>query len=267
MTISPDCEAYIRERFKNSEVRTDPFPHLVIENILPPGVYDEMKRNTPPAWYCDILWKLQLLKKLKSRKILREQLHFALGENNRSSFGLGKKEVIWQRYKGIIALIDQLTIDSFGPWIDRYLHALQDHGILKGKPSLVPGQAIFCHRSTGWDISPHVHNLSQLIQTMIYFPLPGSTEDQGTIMYRLRGRPAVEPSTLETTMQFATEFIEPTTQIPYRANSMISWLNTPVSVHASSRVSKPNRRYTFTAVAIHGDLDFSGQELPLDAFN
>ena len=57
-------------------------------------------------------------------------------------------------------------------------------GIFSEPQKQTPFVNEFCYRLRGWTISPHTHDIGQSIQWMIYFPQPGSTEDQGTLFYR-----------------------------------------------------------------------------------
>jgi hypothetical protein len=94
--------------------------------------------------------------------------------------------------------------------------------------------------------------MGQLIQSMIYFPLPGSSPQQGTVLYRLKRPKTINGADLTRTFLFDDDDVEPTGSMPYHPNTLASFLNTPLAIHASPNVPGPSRRYTFTAAVMTG---------------
>src|SRR5688572_28319106 len=45
---NPDIEAHIRRAFASATLRMDPFPHAVIDDLLPQDLYDALLEGLPP---------------------------------------------------------------------------------------------------------------------------------------------------------------------------------------------------------------------------
>jgi hypothetical protein len=253
-------EAYIRARFAAAAVTNDPFPHLVIRDVLPPALYAEMESNCPSALECTMS-TLRLRLRRTSRLgftlplLLRtdEQPMFALRGGDRTTPPLGRYAKLWQqRYAPYIELIDRLTIEAYRDATATFLDRMRATGFVRQIKPLAIGQGLFTHRTETWRIGPHVHSSGQIIQSMIYFPLPGSSPEQGTVFFRLKKPKTVPAIDLMQTFVFADDEIEPAGAMPYHPNTLASFLNTPLAIHASPDVPGPARRYTFTAAVMDG---------------
>jgi hypothetical protein len=238
-------EAYLRERFATVAVVTEPFPHFALTSILPPEIYAKMEAAIPPGWR----WQLSACVEDIKRRTKGTQPHFGVRQPDQGAcFGLSPYRDHWlARFGDIIEMIDVLTIEAFAPHIERYRERLAGSGIAVSK-QVSPGQALFCQRSDNWTIEPHTHNLPQIVQSMIYFPLPGSHEDQGTVLYRLKERKTVPAVEFAATRPFAIETVEPAVVLPYRENCLVSFMNTPEAVHSTNPVDGPSRRYIFSCM-------------------
>lgn len=263
--MNEEHERYIRARFAAAEVKQKPFPHLVIRDVLPPDLYEEMADRCPTgleAFLSAQIPELTQLQWVRPRKLgglpipivsRRPQPAFAIRVGDRTTWPLSRYEQHWRHsYLDIIDLIDTLTIAAYERASARYVERLQRAGFVRQFRSLELGQGLFTHRTRGWSIPPHVHASAQIIQSMIYFPLPGSIPEQGTVFYRLKRRKVVPAADLSQTYIFAEDEVEEAGSIPYHPNTLASFLNTPLAIHASPKVPGPARRYTFTAAVMSG---------------
>lgn len=249
--MNPDYERYIRDRFAQARVTDDPFPHLVIRDVLPPALYSEMEQDCPGRFRHMIAAACAT----RGRPLRRhwQQPTFAIRDGDATTFSLGRYADQWRdRYRIYVDLIDRLTIEAYQPAVDIFLSRLQRAGFIAAPAPLQVGQGIFTHRTEWWRIPPHVHASAQIIQSMIYFPLSGSTPEQGTVLYKLRRPKTVRAAELMQTYAFAADEVEQAGLMPYHPNTLASFLNTPISIHASPDVPGPARRYTFTAAVMAG---------------
>lgn len=249
--MTPEHEAYIRRRFAVAAVQNEPFPHLVIRDVLPPQVYEEMNADCPSQLRHVVASVLAT----GGRPLRRywQQPMFALRPNNETTASLGSFARQWQnRYTPYIDLIDRLTIEAYRPAAEAFMSQLRRAGFMTAPSKIHLGQSIFTHRTEWWQIPPHVHASAQIIQSMIYFPLPGSSPEQGTVLYRLKRPKHVPAAELMQTYTFTAGEVERAGQMPYHPNTLASFLNTPLAIHASPDIPGPSRRYTFTAAVISG---------------
>jgi hypothetical protein len=252
------AEAYIRDRFVGARVILDPFPHLIVRDVLPDTVYRAMETALPGGarWKLAALeaeWRLRgwkhTLACAANRRRTISQPYFGVREPDRShGFGLGGFAELWRAQFGdYVALVDQLTIAAFTSPIASYRERLAADGIPLGSEIRL-GQSLFCQRGANWDIQPHTHGLAQIIQSMIYFPVSGSHEDQGTVLYNLRASLRIEARQFGATRPFTDKEAERALVLPYQRNSLVSFINTPEAVHSTNPVEGPPRRYIFSCM-------------------
>jgi hypothetical protein len=124
-------------------------------------------------------------------------------------------------------------------------------GWFKETPTKIsPGQSLFCFRPPGWKIIPHTHGLTQVLQTMVYFPSDGFSANQGTYLYR---RPWYRKTPIDKQIREVVPFraSKRPTLAPFAHNALISWINTPRAIHGTvDRPGDPPRRYIFLAHVI-----------------
>lgn len=232
---------YIESRFAVAAVRSAPFPHLVIDNVFPDELYRSMK-SALPSW---LQWR-------RSARNARTQPMFALRENNVTTTGLESFPEKFAQFQAHIELVDRLVLAKFASEIDAHLAELREHGLLMDTPKIGVGQSVFCQRGREWFIEPHVHDLTQLTQVMIYFPLPLSSERQGTVFYS--GELRVKKSKLFSTVVFPDASVGERFLIPYKSNRLLAFLNTPRAIHSSAVVGGMPRRYIFTGSAMNREV-------------
>jgi hypothetical protein len=249
MPVPDDDTAHIKARFSQAALQTVPFPHLVVRDVLPEAVYRGMENDTPPAY----LWALSAATMTLTQNVPRGipqvfQPFFSMrkGTPDLTTALLSGYSRRWiERYQAHIDLIDKLTREAFAPALRTYEAWLKARGLCEAL-SPAEGSSFFCQRTAEWNIAPHTHGLAQLIQSMIYMPLPGSAQDQGTVLWKLKRPVDDDLSAFMGTRHFADDDIERVLTLPYERNVLVSFLNTPYSIHSSPDVRGPARRYVFT---------------------
>ena len=257
--------SHIREKFERASSVSDPFPHLIVKDVFPRQVYSAMCADLPSTKQWTAAEKEETVKALMKagadEKIARSNFRtmkpsavvqpmFSLNSDPNTCSILQKYATLWnKKYHDYIALTNELTLSKFNAVISTYHAYLRDYDLLSNPPTYQGNLTIFCQRTAGWEIPPHTHDYNQIIQSMIYFPLRGSSVSQGTSLYRLN-RPVFRPwSSFAATSMFAEDEVEFATRLPYDANTLVSFLNTPKSIHSSPFAQGPPRRYIFTGVS------------------
>jgi hypothetical protein len=89
---------------------------------------------------------------------------------------------------------------------------------------------------------------------MIYFPLRGSSRDQGTVLYRIKNPFKVAAREFTGTRRFDQDTVEQAVVLlPYEPNCLVSFINTPEAVHSTNPVEGPPRRYIFSCMQTTND--------------
>jgi hypothetical protein len=234
MNVLPQHKKYIEERFARAELSEEPFPHMRVRDVLPPEVYREMEAALPPP--AEV--KRALLRDRFRRWIKRawrlpkpDPVYFYIS-NEAKAGHLDSYAAEWhRRFGGYVGLVERLL-----------------HERLRVQQPWHSGQRVFFFRPTGWAIPPHVHPRAELTNTLIYFPSSENTVEQGTLLYR--ARPGVTLKGESGTAEYGSDQLEPVTIVPYLPNTLVTWINTPGSVHSSIEIAggAPRRYLYFVSV-------------------
>lgn len=237
-------EKYIRDKFKTNRIEREPFPHLYVENILPPHIYAEIIAALPSAVQIALLPPMQIKDTTRA---------FEVRAGAPTSPGLEDMAKVWeQRFKPYTDLVDELTAKMFGPHVRLHRRRMKRRGWSVNDPKAVAGQSMFCFRGPGWEIPPHTHDINQTVQSMIYFPDMPYGDEQGTYLYKrppflfdLRLKPFLRTK--------VRRLLWGKKLLPYRPNTLVSFLNSPRSVHGTKNIEGlAPRRYIFTANSFAG---------------
>jgi hypothetical protein len=235
--MTSDEEALIRRRFAEAQVAGDPFPHLIIRDVLPLTIYRAMEAAAPSTTEFQRAARRHRreqpfnLPRLKSlikfwRPVLPADASFHVSHEKVPTQGLERYSPIWR--------------DRFGTCID-LINTLA-HEKLKA-PGYIEGQRVFFFRPSGWAINPHHHVPQELLNLLLYFPSAENTPDQGTLLYRQRESSQTE---LVRPIEHSKRSVEPAVIVPYLPNMMVAWLNSKQTVHGSIEIAgAAARRYLY----------------------
>lgn len=226
--MTPADEDYIRSKFREAAISADPFPHLVIREVLPPHTYKEMESSLPH-------FKSRL--KDTVREAIPRQIRnlvfpmkpaeafFYVSESPEFSKGLESLSKIWhENYGAHIQLIYDLL-----------------HSVLVA-PRHIEGLKIFFCRPNGWATPPHSHNEQELLNALIYFPTEENWPDQGTILYKKQPN----AKTNDDGGYPSRQTLEPVRVVPYIPNCLTAWINGQNTIHGSLEIEGgPARRYFY----------------------
>jgi hypothetical protein len=228
--VLPQHKKYIEERFARAQVSEEPFPHLCVRDVLPPELYRDMEAALPPA--AEVT---RALRRDRLRRWMRrawrlpkpDPVYFYIsGEAKAGHLDAYAPE--WhRRFSGYVGLVETLL-----------------HERLRVQQPWHSGQRVFFFRPTGWAIPPHVHPRAELTNTLIYFPSPENTVEQGTLLYR--PRPGATLQGTSGTAEYRSDQLEPAAIVPFLPNTLVTWVNTPEAVHGSIEIAgAAPRRYLY----------------------
>jgi hypothetical protein len=222
-----DYEGYIRERFAGAAVKDDPFPHIVIRDVLPPDLYAQMDAAQPS----EAEWSRAVRRK-SGWRISRHSMRRGL-----SLFRRDPAQIAISEERSDFPSLSEIWRREFAPYLD-LIDSLM-HAKFK-RQDWRPGQRLFFYRPAGWAIVPHTHNETELTNSLLYFPAEDNITEQGTFLYRYTGqdRPQHE--------NFSHSDVEVAAFVPYTRNTLVSWINSPASVHGSMETAhSAARRYLY----------------------
>lgn len=214
-------------------IETDPFPHFVLDNALPPDFYEELSHNFPD-WTKIVPEGAEsgTLHHLKAAKIIYD----------------GSIEPVWRRF---------VLKHTEGPFAMRLLNLFEDH-LRPMLQNLPEGNLKIGVRGTGeFDLvldcqiavnapgdeclvrGAHLDSPDELIAGLLYMPVEGDEAGGNLELYRWTGQRIIEGKA-----EAASE-VELVKTIPYRANQLIMFVNTVDALHGLTVRQKSDvpRRY------------------------
>ncbi len=219
-------KTHIDRKFAEASLEFDPFPHLVISNILPDDFYAYMLMQWPKEEYFD------------RNSPLRRRLPVTLGCTD-SRFLPSEQKEAWEIFGEVIV----------NKYIKEPLNALL-LPILSYKFSFAPEKLKFIRKNIsfincrsdglkldkyGYFINPHVDQAHIFAAILIYFPDDATHPEYGTVLYKsLIGR-----TSFDVIFPHPSEF-KPVKTLPFLPNTLVVFLQTPSGWHGVPALTDPN---------------------------
>ena len=200
--------SHIRRAVAAAPMQPEPFPHIVIEQLLPPPVYELLLEAMPPlAFFTD-------------HDPLKQDLHLPI------TLAPALAMAVWNFMDGVIArqMIQPAVLEKFhdplqhhfdnvfGPEFRQQANAL---------PQLSSGGRLMMRRP-GYYLAPHRDPKRSLMTCLMYLARPGEDEAHGTQLFGVTDdREAPFKQTYYPDLQQC----ELARVVPFRPNSMLVFLN------------------------------------------
>ncbi len=251
----------------DAKIIEEPFPHIVVPNAVHDNFYE---------------WMLAIMPTEEAWKAVagEGQPNLALRWGSASSFPTSMV-MEWAKFSDVFLAIDLALLNKFRPYLEDYLRALCAVRLTKGNAvtfeRLQVGSAVLCERTANWYIEPHLHDLTQVLQSMLYMPYPGTEgTHNGTILYRLKQSKKVATRLLfrsedprngarRAALTFTEDELEEVVRLPYQPNTLVAWINVPNAIHASP-ITHDRRRYALSCCVLPDGLGRSVGEVDLRDF-
>ncbi len=199
-----------------STLELDPCPYMVIDDLLPGDVADELVGAMPS----NVFFKSQDM----SRQEMQVPFVFA-PERSRIAWGVFFDAVI----AGAMA---RALTDKFRPALDDFLRlhwpafgSMAENGI-----TLEVSNSRLLLRRPGYVIKPHRDPRWAFLTCIVFLPRPGDAQTYGTQLYRLRHEPELEHSSPLWADPGDCELVR---DVPARRNSALVFLNS-TGAHGAS---------------------------------
>lgn len=257
--MSIDVLQYALQATQSGRARivTDPFPHLVVEDILPPDAYDALEAHFPSVEYIadgEPIENNRTYLRTSDRILADPELSDLwrdFVETNTAPNVLGHALGIWgdelaRCHPGLEA--------NFGKPISQF-ESIRRSGKGDSEANRRADVVLDCQFGVNSPVremsaarGPHVDRGAKFFSALLYFRDEKDESSGGEYeLFRLRGRPFPQNKM----KKIPPSYIECVKRIPYRANSLVMWMNTPDAIHAVAprTVTEYPRRY----IAISGE--------------
>ena len=218
------------ERIRTTPLRTNPFPHLFIEEIFPRDFYAEMQRHRLPDESLRSLVSTGRVNQAYSPERLCYMPTEQPADANAAASGQ-----FWQ------TLFATYNDEEFlNVWMERFAQHLKkrvDDGFVFADNATNPRTEMFLMRDKkNYVLRPHTDVPSKAVSALFYLPPDDRFEMLGTSLYRPKGNgPVAFGAHLE------REDFDLIGTIPFRANAMLGFPNLPGSLHGVEQVDGSNK--------------------------
>jgi hypothetical protein len=216
-----EIAAHVREVVAAAPVQTEPFPHIVMEPLLPDQAFRVLVDAIPPEEFLD-------------------------GDKHLDLRGIGFSTTVMPLFSRLIWR--SLRTDVIGPVLapalaERFRPFARDyfrHGF--GDEFVDDALALPLHshglrlmlRRRGWTLQPHCDPRDQFISTLLYLARPGEGDTYGTQLFRVLQDnfvPRYANTYYPEGEGLACELVK---TMPYRGNLCLSFLNLGGGAHGAS---------------------------------
>ncbi|MDX1486259.1 MAG: hypothetical protein R3229_17435 [Alphaproteobacteria bacterium] len=247
----------ILDRAERKDIQTDPFPHIIVRDALPPELFAELEQEFPT------LSTVAGPRELQSNKL------YILSANE-----MADCEGISENWKGFFDYHTSRAfyLDVLDLWEDRILEAYPDIEENMGRPlrelttgirrpgarenrsNLVEDVQLDCQFGINSPVDtpssvrgPHIDSRYKLVAGLLYFRDPKDDSTGGALEFcrfrdprfryqtgaPVKGTPA-DGWPARRLSRLRSRHVEKVTRIEYTRNVFVMWLNTPYAIHGVS---------------------------------
>jgi hypothetical protein len=194
----------------------DPCPHILVDNLLPDDICDELVAAIPSTVF------------FKSHNMKRQEMQVPFvfaPERSRLVWGMFYEKVV------ATALVAALT-DKFRPALEEFVRTTWPafRSMAEAGVSLGVSNSRLMLRRRGYVIKPHRDPRWAFLTCLVYLPRPFEPQSYGTQLYRLRQEPVVEHSS---PLWADMENCELVKEVPAARNTALVFLNS-TGAHGAS---------------------------------
>ena len=200
--------AHVRCALARTTVRTEPFPHALVDNILPSDFYDALVRGLPPT-------EMFAGKPVNKQRVV---VPFEIAPAySRRVWDFLVKDVLDR-------VVAELVVDKFRTPLDEWLRrdwpAPDDSPSARLRVQTTDGRILL--RTRGYHIPPHRDPKWGFITCLLYLAREGDSESWGTQLYSVADDAEAA--------DISPHWISPErcrlhSEVPFRRNSMLVFLN------------------------------------------
>lgn len=215
---SPQDLEHVQARIEQAQVHARPFPHLVIRDFLPDHLYRQALEMWPP-----------------------DDLFSSRNHNSRLQFNLVRQmgdlpDTIRPLWTGLLTLSETVNRALYKKFTPLFSHKFTPlfgpewRETVKGYTTSFRQMQLAQYTGKG-DLNPHVDSVRLVVNSFLYgSESPDPEPILGTVLYRSFGFMMTENNyRLEAAV--AKRFLAPDVVVPYQANCLLSFVNTPFSFH------------------------------------
>lgn len=228
MTETAQIIDHIRARLDATEVARDPFPHIVVANLLPDDVYDDMLRNWPAQEFAKT-----------SNWASRKEIHVAQAL---TSFPADIQPV-WRQVVAWSQVARDLVYEKLKPYLaEKFVPLMGRERASHLKLYTQRGPAAFIATYTGaLSLFAHVDHPYIAVNGFLYVSERDVDEPElGTVLYQSYGL-ALPNNEIKLPEHLLNRYLSRAKTVAYRRNVYLAYVNTPSAFHGVEPVDIGDR--------------------------
>lgn len=225
MDVAP-VKQHVAERLRAACVNQDPFPHLVVDEILPWSVVSDIHRYWPEASQEKTLGQLGRVigGDYTARKVVPFSIMEKMLDAARLPFWTSMREILYgQEFNGGLLQALQEPLNNRRERIAK-----------EGKKTFGP-DSLIVEDSEGYSIKPHTDMPKRLMTVLIYLPEDMSMTQYGTSFYR----PKVDMSGKDLRQHHPFELFDRVATVDFIPNRLVAFIRDDNTFHGVETVTAP----------------------------
>jgi hypothetical protein len=216
-------QAEIRARVEAAEIHGDPFPHVVVEDLLPEAFFRELAATIPPIEYFK---QAKNGRKADLPIIATNKTYLETPEDFRATWGRLRDDVLHDTVAPVLA--ERLRGDVRDKFADLFSPEIADE--VMGS-DLVSSAGRIMLRKPGYKLGPHTDSAMYAITCLLYFTEADEESSGALCLFRPERRPELKH--VSTYYPDEEEGIEAEVAkvIPIRENLFVAFVNGQESLH------------------------------------
>jgi hypothetical protein len=207
----------------NAPLRTYPYPHIYVPEVLPPEVYAQIQANIPDPSAMIPIEQARRISGYKERFVQDISGPMAELTQTQRSF--------WQAMAGELlgGGMMEVMVNRFRPFIERRF---------QGAKVDLRDESLLVEDITNYSLGPHTDTPSKVVTVIFYLPRDDSQTHLGTSIYAPKdpvGRCPGGP-------HYPHEGFDRLATMPFVPNSMFAFVKSDVSFHGVEPVTDPDVR-------------------------
>ncbi len=218
-----EAASCIRQRILEAPIHTEPFPHLVVDDLLP----DAVRRAIDTYW--------------PERRRMGQTNNMLRGEAKVSrlvAVSSGEENAFWEALRSLAAVVNRAVREQLAKYSVVKFHLMAGPGWQRmlQTPGYEPDDAMLAHYTGIVDLPVHIDHARIVTNAFVYLEdrdSPTPEPLRGTMLYRSLG--FAWPTNAEIPRSFRERFLREDVEIGWRDNRLLAYVNGPTSFHGVSR--------------------------------
>ena len=165
--------AHVARAIAATPLQFEPFEHIVVDEILPPALYDLLISALPPEPF------------FQDHDPIKQDMHFPI------TFGPTLATTVWNFVDGVLArrVIQPAMLEKFHERLQGHFDTVFGppfRAQANALPQLSSGGRLMLRRA-GYHLDPHRDPKRSLLTCLLYLARPGDSEAHGTQLFRVVG--------------------------------------------------------------------------------